>query len=75
MLQRFLKFFKRSKHNIKPGIDIEIINRLAIIRIDVGKLSPSRIGDFLQKQIDLLGPDLKSDLGVDRCIFYPYTKD
>ena len=56
---------------MKPGIDIEIINDVAIIRVECRNLPPVKAEEYLKQTAKLFPKRIKTKLGVSHCIFIP----
>lgn len=63
----------RSK--LKPGIDIEIIGTLAVIRICTGKMPPAKAHEHASRFSTFFDHDVKRAMGVTHCLFVPYPKN
>ena len=57
---------------MKPGIDIEIIGTIAIIRVDCGKLPPAKAEEHLKRTAKLFPKKIRLEMKVWKCIFIPY---
>lgn len=57
---------------MKPGIDIEIINDVAIIRVDCKTLPPHKSEEYCRQTAKLFPKRVRTKLGVSHCIFVPY---
>lgn len=57
---------------MKPGIDIEIIGTIAIIRVDCGKLPPAKAEEHLKRTAKLFPRKTRQQMDVLKCIFVPY---
>jgi hypothetical protein len=58
---------------MKPGIDIEIINEVAIIRVDCKTLPPHKAEEHCKRTAKMFTKRVRSMLGVRHCMFVPYS--
>jgi hypothetical protein len=74
MLKRLANWLRVKFLGIKPGIDIEIIGTVAIIRIDAGRLPPPRAEEYAKRHAELFTSEIKSAMGITTAIFIPYSR-
>lgn len=74
MLKRLANWLRVKLLWVKPGIDIEIIGTVAIIRIDAGYMPPQKAKEFAKQYAELFTSDIKAEMGVTTAIFVPYPR-
>ncbi|MFA5403419.1 MAG: hypothetical protein WC358_00620 [Ignavibacteria bacterium] len=74
MLKRLANWLRVKLLGIKPGIDIEIIGTVAIIRIDAGRLPPQKAEEYAKRNAELFTAEIKAAMGITAAIFVPYTR-
>lgn len=57
---------------MKPGIDIEIIGTIAIIRVECRTLPPAKAEEHLKRIAKLFPRKVRQYMDVSKCIFVPY---
>lgn len=74
MLKRLANWLRVKLLGIKPGIDIEIIGTVAIIRIDTGYMPPQKAKDFAKQYAELFTSEIKTAMGITTAIFIPHSR-
>lgn len=74
MIKRFINWLRSKFQIVKPGIDIEIIGTVAIIRIDAGRLQPAKAEEYAKRHAELFTSEIKSAMGITTAIFIPYSR-
>ena len=69
----FKKIKSLFKKNIKPGLDIEIIGKVGIVRVNVGHLPPQKANIVLSNYSKLFTKDVKESMGLEYVLFVPYS--
>lgn len=74
MLRRLANWLRVKLLVVKPGIDIEIIGTVAIIRIDAGRLPPAKAEEYAKRHAELFTAEVKKAMGITFALFIPYTR-
>jgi hypothetical protein len=74
MLKRLANWLRVKLLGIKPGIDIEIIGTVAIIRIDAGRLPPQKAEEYAKRHAELFTAEVKNAMGIKIALFIPYSR-
>lgn len=74
MIKRFINWLRSKLQIVKPGIDIEVIGSVAIIRVDCGHMPRAKAEEYARSQIELFDSEVKAAIGVSKLIIVPYFK-
>lgn len=75
MLRRVVNWLKSKLAIVKPGIDIEVVGKVAIIRIDCGRMPPTKAQDFTEATVSkLFTAEVKALMNVEKIIAVPYFR-
>lgn len=75
MLRRVVNWLRSKLAIVKPGIDIEIVGGVAIIRIDCGHMPPAKAREFTESTVsNLFTAEVKALMNVEKIIAVPYFR-